>query len=1492
MASSQPTSPVRSPSPDRFELSPNSKLKKLLAGVDSDSDEDSTRVAKKTSPFARRASPTASDRSNDAPGRDSSDEDVQPRGRVASRMQTAQDDARARVRNMLQNATAKQSRAGSADVEMANSAAPGAGAPASDSEDDIVRPRGRLASRMQGVDKSAEQVTTPAMEEPAAAAAAATGMHQASRDAEDSEMADGGADDEEGGVSVRPRKIRQRQRRRSKTPGSDVASPQREASPGLFVTPSKSPTSAQPSSQAEDSGSDAEVPVLKSNRFQALVEKKRQERLAREAEEARKREARAAAAAEELGDDNEDDVSDISDDEGGRKLTQTQKAKTRPSRQASKKALEEMNRETQRMQRAMQLAHEAKTKKKIPKATLFERFNFNPGGPAAKDKLQSSSRPQTPTSAKSTDAEMRDQETPPSSPPARVEDVLGKDLVGLQSQAGATVPQPTTTGKEQAEENDDDFPDLMDMQAFARKPVDKGKGKAQTPELDTKRPSKRQVRIKLPPMQANRVDLGSGSNQDSGDDDDLVILDEKRSKLDALFDRAPKDKTKESRSLYALRQLAHLNSPERKAHRKNDRAAMTPGELQAFLNQRARDQARLEKERRMEMLKAKGIHIQTEEERERDREQIEDMVARARREAEEIMAREREDAKKEKRSSDNADPLAWDDSASDDDYVDGENQNAAEVELSGSEVDDEDEDMVDGDAADEEDDDAGGHDRNNEDSAARPFVDDDAEEDSASEGSSSGVSFVDPDEEEERHRWGASDEEADEAPAFVQARRPRKPTAIVPDEADEEKDGLPALLRARRQKRHTAIISDDEDGSDVEATLKPSTHNSLMTPAPKSRTVDITPAPNSASPEVPKSVLRSANKTFIPGLPVNAGGPAGLGLTQIFAGTMESQAAAPFEGSPSQPMPTFDNFPDSQFSQRVTDSADGMVLDSQPVPATQQNETQAGDESQIQFNFTQSQTHGLDSLLRDDIMTQASDMMNPSQDDGFQDWTPLKERFVEPPSATADTVAHDASQTADLSHQSPLVQKRGRLIRKAAVASDSEEEDEVADSIAKPTAFNVLQDAAAKEKKRKAREDFMKKKSKAKEMVEEQAEESEDEYAGLGGVDGEDSDDDDAASVHEMIDDQTQNNQADGVALAKFYADRAREDDEKQVDKLFKDITTGMLRRKRGAGEFDLDDEDDGGEARRRMKRRQFAKMQKALFADERISKVAENPRNQAFMRTIEDIGSDEEMDFLYEPAPADSKDSQEESQDNQPQGAASVVPDSQPAAIGSMAAPPKRAPAAERRTKPAKKPSNIGEIRETLSNLLDEPSGNSIISATDFGSDSEEEGAGAGGEDDTESSNKENANPRRRARHAGQVVDRISLKRQGSSNVSNASAGGGGGRLAFAAPNSSGSGGFKVPALLRRATTNSLISTGSSASTSGASGKGGAGGGAGGGFGEDAKIKTKAGKRSGISYLARENDRRKAVDEAEKRREQRKFRAVEGRSKVVGGLFGAGKFE
>lgn len=346
-------------------------------------------------------------------------------------------------------------------------------------------------------------------------------------------------------------------------------------------------------------------------------------------------------------------------------------------------------------------------------------------------------------------------------------------------------------------------------------------------------------------------------------------------------------------------------------------------------------------------------------------------------------------------------------------------------------------------------------------------------------------------------------------------------------------------------------------------------------------------------------------------------------------------------------------------------------------------------------------------------------------------------------------------------------------------------------------------------------------------------------------------------------------------------SEHERAEDAKQTDKLFNDITRGVLRRKRGRPNYgDLSDSDDGGEANRRRKRREFAAMQKALYADERVSKVAENPRNQAFMQTIQDAGSDDEMDFLFAPQPKpDSPNST--SGDSQERGM--TVLDSQPPvdAAAGRAVPSRRAPANERRTKTDRKPTSLGGIRETLSSLFDDPSSHTHVSATDLSSD----GGDSASEGESGSANKENANPRRRG--AGPVVDRISLKRQGSSNVSAGS--GSGAKMAFfagASSSASANGGFKVPALLRKATTNSLISNGSSSS-------GGAGGGASaGGFGDDTKIKKNAGKRSGVSYLARETDRRAKLVEGEKRREEKKFRAVEGRQKVVGGLFGKGKFE
>ena len=358
------------------------------------------------------------------------------------------------------------------------------------------------------------------------------------------------------------------------------------------------------------------------------------------------------------------------------------------------------------------------------------------------------------------------------------------------------------------------------------------------------------------------------------------------------------------------------------------------------------------------------------------------------------------------------------------------------------------------------------------------------------------------------------------------------------------------------------------------------------------------------------------------------------------------------------------------------------------------------------------------------------------------------------------------------------------------------------------------------------------------------------------------------------------------LSLIQNFSDRERESDEKQVEKLYKDITKGMLRRKRGA-DYDLSDSDDGGEARQRMKRKEFAKMRKALLADERLGKIAENPKQQAFLRAIEDRGSEDEMDFLDDFA------EQEENTDSQSQsqvgGSQQIIPDSQPTAMG----PPKRKrsddvteaenrlPPSLRRTKPAKKPTNLSEIRESLSSLIEEP--NSLASEVNTGSDSEDD-LEIEGDDELaprRGKDKENRDPFALRRTNVSVIDRISLKRASSSTLSNST------RLAFAV--SSSAPGFKVPPLLRRATTNNSLASNSSTGSSVSGGMsatermaGGAGEG----------VKRGGAKNSGVHYFARESERRANVVKTERRREEKLVKGAMVRRKVVGGLFGGGKFE
>lgn len=1379
----------------------------------------------------------------------------------------------------------------------------------SDEDSDVeIRPRGRLAARMQANNTASGTGTASKSPEPLAdnprdrmkrmlQLAAKADKKDAEKAASQHPDDTNDAEDEED-VSLpaaRPRKrlTNTRTAQRSASVLSNGGSPSRqllrEDSPAMFMTPSKnaerenspdmfmSPTKGD--DDAGDAAADGAEKPGRNARFQALVARKREEARAREEIEEKKREARQAAMAEEDDDDllmadaDDDNVSDITDDEGGRMLSQKVGA-TRPARKASKKALEEMHRETQRMSRNQQLVHEAKTRTKITKASLFERFNFKPQGaaaavvpaePAVKE-ATCSSRPTSPVSPHDhSEADMHvDSDTPPSSPP--VPDDQDKPFSKQKDTS-------TTTSA-----------------------ADKGKGKAvEVPEQQGQAQPKRQVRVRMP-VSANLVML------DSDNEAELEIVQTSKNKMDILFDSVPLKHEQEPRSMMTLRRLAQVGSPGRKSRRAakdgNGKPELSLGELELSLQNRARAQAKLEREQRLEALRAKGIRIQTEEEREKEMEEVDNIVTRARQEAEEIMQREREEAKKSKKGKsgdDNAtvDPLDWDDSDDEEDYTpEDDEEEMKEIELSGSE-------------------DEGSEEEDEDETMEGALIDDAAE----------------------------SAEESEDGEAEAEAE----------DEDNGVADVLPTPTRARPSKRRALIVSDDEDEDDIPATASATPvppKIEAKTPGPKSHLSVNTPSglnPNLDSPAVPTSVLRSATKPFIPGMPVAVGGPAGLGLTQIFAGTLgdDSQAMASGVpegfGSPSQLMPTLGDLAEPDYSQ--IGKASG-VLDSQPTQAwlkrmhitgdgnieEQESGTSNAVSQMVDLNFSQSQVHGLDSLLREPEMSQMS--LGLSQDMATQVYSPLKVRFIEHQPSTMETVVLDrqtqemdqatqvmsqaSTVTSSLVPTAPI-RPRGRLFRKADMAKavveeeeeeeyeeEEEEEDEEARAAGQALAFAKMREASALEKK-------FRKKSKAKDMVEDQAEESEDEYAGLGGADGEDSDDESLASVKDLIDDQKVSS-SDNAKLAAFDADRERENDQKQIEKLFHDVTTGALRRKRGGGggggDYDLSDSDDGGEARRRMKRRQFARMQKALYTDERVVKVAENPRNQAFMRTIEDRGSDDEMDFLFEgPAASSSTPATITGTPTEAAPSQVAIPDSQPTPATAASTHPRRRRAS---ATGGKKPSNLGEIRESVSSLLEDHNGRelsslSMVADSEFGSDDEDKG------EDSHNSIKESnplatassfRRPGGRARNV-QVVDRISLKRNNSSALSASSS-------ATETGGAMGPTGFRVPALLRRATTNSLTSSGSSRSgsgrnstnfsmstTRGPADKSSSSSSSHSGTGHDSgKIKKNASKMSGIHSFARENERQAIVAENDKRRQAKKVRSAEGRSRAVGGLFGAGKFE
>lgn len=1134
-------------------------------------------------------------------------------------------------------------------------------------------------------------------------------------------------------------------------------------SPLFFPSPSASRQDSPRRIMEDSDPGDSEPGTAKNkSKFLALVQKHRKQRLEKEAEEVAKKAARLESLQAQEKEirlqrgsspaDHTDEESELSGHEGGKKLS----TQGRPTRKASKKALEEMNRETQRMNRNMQLAHQARTKKKISKDSLLARFNFSvPNSNNISIGLKVD-RLSTSSSINGSDTEgTRSHETPPTSPiQGEVPDESSKEPAVVM----ASVPGAQVEGHHNI--------------------VDKGKGRAISEEpsqeqvsvfvsnsnsqSDRKTSSKSIIKESLKQRRAE-LKLAREIQAEESDSDLEVVISKGDKRKYAVFEQLPKRKAKEAPSHIALRSLAHLMGAGDRKH------SMNAAEMEASLRKAARLQARQERQQKIDELKAKGVMIQTSEERERGQQEVEDILERARQEASDIQKREKAQAKK--------------DGIYTKDHLDDE--------------DDDDESVQSADFEDEEEFDGSG----------------DSEEELENE---------DEDEEGQQDVDGLVEAEAVEDASEESSSQEDEPEDQEHLEVDAMSD-VQTLLPTTRKSRVNRVLSDDEDEQGLGDTLR-----SPQLPV---------------QAKTPQSILRSGRK-HIPGLQMSDDLP--IGLTQAFAATMadsQSQDMANSQQQDSLAMTMELPSPNIRMVPRLQrlDSID-VITDSQPDSQTQP--------LNVDLSFSQSQPVPQSPALVFGVAgtqyTPSQAQFEPTQDGGYILSPFAGNRFSTetpqqaPPNSTLDTLVLPADV-----ENSPILQRKSRLRRGRINLDDSEDEDDRLDR----SAFDLMRQAA----KKKPVESFDKTKSHAKDIVDEAAEESEDEYAGLGGASDEDVNEEENDHDREMIDEDTQIGVGDEAKFARIFADRERQQDEAAVSKLMKDITTGGLRRKRNNDDLDLSDEEDAAVRRREAKRREFAKMRRELLKDEAVGKIAEDKKKEAFLRSIEDRDfSDDDGDLNQPETPLE-----DESQENGSQAQADYEP-GVPEGDGdelnkahltdsnaplNIAAPSKLNQVKRslgRSVKPlSQRPATLAEIRESVSILIDEPdsqSGTIDLGLSDSDDEPEayvnldrhlrmveaDENADDGEDlgdfivDDNQLSEetafKKPAAPysesrapfsERRTKERPNIINRLSMIRQSSSSSSSSAST----KMAFYGSNSSTSLSFgKVPSLLRRATTNSSL--------------------------------------------------------------------------------------
>lgn len=1213
---------------------------------------------------------------------------------------------------------------------------------ASESDDDsdieIRRPMGRAARRMRG------------------------GSPQVS--ARKSSM----FSDEEDLYSATPKKIQ----RQSPSP------PQSDARSTLFVSPTK------PNQDRDDSDEDLPSnPIGSRQKLAALVAAKRAERQAKEAEEAQQRSAFTHASSD-LPDDIVEDSREVANPEVERIMSDAAK----PTRKASKKAMLDMERETQRMVRQQALAHQMKTKKKFTTNELFAKFNYRPAG-------QAISTPQTldgnTTASSAPNSDMVDTvarepvSTPPSSPPTPLDRQRA-----LVEQGALSKLMPAREDSLTNIADDEDDEELMSVPDMIRS--SRVREVAETPAQAA---AEKKKGLRLARFGKKSVQ----SRQDDSSDDELEIIRELPGHL-SIFDRAKgiqKRQHTDSAAIHILKHLAHAGTDAAHSARRNKnnpRPSVNPQVLEAQLRLRAKEQARARQMERIAELKAKGIEVQTTEEREREAEEFENLLEKARQDAVDLR-------KAEKAADNEGKVVASDDESEDEDYYDG------------SEIDDDDErdemqkdgnEMVD-DVADES------EDEEEDEEEAEDLVEDDEHDSNKPVQEDEFLLHADVPEALPRVQTADLADWATRTPVI--GRKPRKSHVVLDDEDSDMEVS---------QNANDPAAESDEESDDPFAAFNfgaAQTTNALMSPTQAFNATMQTPTQTTQQDSLDMlAYLAPHSSALRPSVPVD----------------MDTQ---------------------TQSESHVSFVPGSQLPESQQVDLTWE---------------TQAPETPVPGLARGGSnLTIETPGWEPTQDGGLPaEWQARQESTRED---TIDPIAEqDTQSTVRLRiSESPVpMPKRNRLVRgQRPVLESSDEEDEVEPQPAKIPKPDAFREMAKRRKEALTTAEIAEAQREAKQMMDEQAEESEDEYAGLGG-------DDFVAPENEqdreMIDSSLID--VDERQIAAHFAEKQRVADEAAASKLYKDLMTGGLRRKQ-ANMFDLDDdEDDIALRRRQMRQREEARKRKLLLQDDKIAGLAEGKQSKgkdAFLKAIadDDERDDDVMDLSDAGEDEESTETQTDSQ-----------PSQQPTPLREVSGnkrrleedPAERLPAKARRTKASvfRAPASLLELQESVSFLLEEPhaalAGPTVLEDSESENDEQKPEEDENDDEDEVEAERQRQNdggyapdqgsmppPRlpasaRRSAPLNGVIDRLSLKRAASTSESAH------GRTAWAAP---AGGAFKVPSLLRRATTSNTGANDRGVTTSNGLSR------------ENSGVKIGGTKKSSLAYQARAEERKAIVEAGAKRR-------------------------